>query len=844
MTKQLKKYWPVLLVLAIVLIAYGQTLGMYFWQDDSALIFKLQNPEGPAGSFGSGLWERGAYQYLVIPFVPFYSLFKLEPFGYFLVGFITYILATGAFWLFVKRLFESKKTAFIATLIFAAGFVGSDIMFRVINSWQTNIGLILAFLMFASFIGFIKTKKISLYFVALVLYWLNTELVYIRSHSLIIPILTLDIVLSLGFLRRDVIKLVLRQIPFWIIFKTRYLSDPGFGAPTISKLANDIFLKGEIEKTASFFANVGNVFVPTNIQVKFLSFFPAGVYLTSFLVFIIFVVIFILIKRKLHPGLLALITGFVFNLVLYEKGAFWYQDAGVVISGLIGIETLILTLLSKSPILILGVIIISSQVFGYYIQYPYAILATTHRYFSYALIGYAIFFAWLVSRIVPKKRAGILLLAVLIPNLYFGVTYQAKILRDRSVPTRNFYKALTTFVPTVEKGDVFYFDVAKEGGIPTQFGDFFSVGSMPETTALAIYYGVDRYDIQMFTEFDELASKLAKGEFKIGQIHSFFYSKSGLINTTHTLRDILARGQEEATPMAPLLGKVRIGAFLKTENLDFKQKLPFSERKNILEYLAKRRRYYKNVRITSSSEWKFREVRNVFDDDLDTTWQGHRIKWGDTHDEKLTVDLGRIENVSRVIWVNWKTSLSPTKYKILTSLDGRTWKEVRNVSDPDGKKDREVVIDEFEPVFVRFITMDFQETITNDSPALLEFEVVEEKFNKVDPAGAWNYLRNPMSLVGPGEVSQLLPLISPLATFTVSWDTDKNDKYNNAVSLPLSLGTNKKYEIIIPAGGTTLSNLKFTSNLPVDLDVGTINFRNLSLEELKMRGLVKNFTEN
>lgn len=57
--KFLKKFWPHLLILFVIFISYGQTLRMYFWQDDSALIFKLQN-QGPAsGSFGVGIIGDG-----------------------------------------------------------------------------------------------------------------------------------------------------------------------------------------------------------------------------------------------------------------------------------------------------------------------------------------------------------------------------------------------------------------------------------------------------------------------------------------------------------------------------------------------------------------------------------------------------------------------------------------------------------------------------------------------------------------------------------------------------------------------------------------------------------------
>lgn len=110
---QTKKYSSLLLIIAailVVLIAYGQTLRMYFWQDDFALLFKLQHLQEPAGSFGSGVIGSGPYKYLISFFVPFFPLFKLNAFPYFLVGFLSYLLVTLVFYFFASEIFSDKKS--------------------------------------------------------------------------------------------------------------------------------------------------------------------------------------------------------------------------------------------------------------------------------------------------------------------------------------------------------------------------------------------------------------------------------------------------------------------------------------------------------------------------------------------------------------------------------------------------------------------------------------------------------------------------------------------------------------------------------------------------------------
>jgi hypothetical protein len=878
-----------LLILIITLISYGQTLRMYFWQDDSALIFKLQNPTGKAGSFGYGIIGDGAYKYLVSFYYPFFQFFGTEPFGYFFVGFVTYIIATYFFYRWMKQFWLENYQAKIATLIFAAGYIGSDIMFRVINSWQTNIGLVLAFLTFEYLTKYLKSANKRNYLVSIIFYWMATEFVFIRSHSLILPLFILSFIyIFKDFKFRNFVKIVLLQSPFLAIFYYRYMRDEGFGGPGISSLVKEV-LAGKFEVLTPLFANTGYSLFPTILQERLIKNFSnfiqpseilnqlMGLHILVGLVFFgLYVILVSKPSLNIRKNLLMLIgiaSGLLFNLYLYSKNPLWYRDIRTVFSGAWGIGFLILVCglffkhLKKRQFevsaALFGVVFASSQIFGYFVQYPTAIFATTHRYYSYSLIGYAIFYTSLASLLLKKngyrKKAGLLLIfSILASNLYLGFTYQSRLVEDRSKPSREFYTKLTHYVPEIEKDTAFYFDVSKEGRYGVQFGDFFSVGSMPESTGLAMYYGVDRYDVLFIAEFDELVYKIEKGEVEIDQLYTFYYGDDGLIDTTEDTRRLLKEGGAnreyeslesiEILPYSPILmrttmiaSKSEFGASYSVAN-----NLSIDVKRQILNYLVSRNEYYRNALVESESEWKYREVRNLIDNDVSTVWQGHRIYWHDNRREELIVDLGEIKNISSVLWRNWKVSLAPTSYTISTSIDKKNWEIVKEVKDGQERKEGEIVIEEVHPIDARFVRMTIYDTQTNDSPAILELEAIESKYGDIDIAYAIGYIGEPLSLASNEiEFSELYNYALPLATFKLSWETDKRDVYNQDSELPLIVDSRMHtYEIVIPAGGKSIRFKDIVTNIPTTLDIANITVRNMSVEELKARNLIQTFTEN
>lgn len=870
----------ILLILAVLFLAYGQTLGMYFWQDDSALIFKLQHPLEAAGSYGQGIIGEGPYKYLVTPFVPFFPAFGLNPFGYFLVGFFAYALSAAAFYLFSSQLFQSRKAGFFATLVFAAGYVGSDTMLRISNSWQTNFGLTFALLSFWAYLKFFSGRlKILFYLISFLFFYLSVEFVYIRSHSLILPILILDLLFTARVFKLAKLPwLFLRQMPFWYLFYNRYLGE-SMGSSGLGSVFKSIF-DGRVEVLASFFATMGNVFVAHPLQAKFLKLVTSHEQVILLLLFIFFSLVILHLfstgkKIKLITAML-LIGAFLLNRLFISKDLFWYRTPSDFISGAVGlyVPILVITLAfvlrkkmgTLSLSLLFGLAIVASQIFGYYIQYQEAIFSTTHRYLSYSFVGYCVIFGG-VAYAFFKNRKGMWhlpLILILFVNLFLGFHYQNKFVSEVSRPTGQFYRDLKREVPEIRKGAIFRFDVDSRNFYQQQFNNFFSVGSMPESTALAIYYGVDRYDLALIGDFDELLYKLSKKEADVDNIYNLYYGPLGLKNITEETRDLLKNGSqperikiEEADntmikPFTPMLLTVKAKVVPDTSSVVFpyptngqkKSSYSFKEKNAMLSYLISRGEYFRKVSPSSLSEWKFQETVNVSDGNINTSWRGHRIYWHENRHEQLNLDLGSVKKLGKVVWTNWNHTLTPTAYTIELSEDGKNWKAVREISNGPERFDGEIVEEKFEDTNARFVRMDITATLSNDAPALSEIEAVNFSYSDIDIKEAFRFMVNPFeSVENSEEMEFILSKVAPLLEITVGFKTDKGV---NTVNLPVgSFSSVNTYEFILSPGGTKVTGINIdVANAPVKLEIQSAIIKNLSLHEIKERGLVREFKEN
>lgn len=886
-----KKSWKLLLVTIVALISYGQTLSMYFWQDDSALMFRLQHPIGQMGSFGPSIWtDSGPYRYMVIPFVPFFKVFGLEPFGYFFVGLILYIIAAFAFYAFAHELFKSKSVSLVSSLVFAAGLVGSDTMFRIINSWQSCMGLILSISTLYFYLRFTKTTKLKDFILALLFYLGSIELVYIRSHSLIASVIALDVLfkiipeIKLRSIKTFLFPL-LRLFPFVTLFYFWYLRDSSFGTPGLISLIKEI-ASGNISKLMPLFATIGNAMVP-NIFLSKLASITAGkgVLLVFVLCSTLFgSLIWTYSKKKLFVFLSILGNSFLLGVsyIFFEQRPFWYSDATTFISGTLGLILTfnifflgILTWTRKDAIgriLVLGYAVLASQAFGYYIQYPASVFATTHRYLFFAFIGYSILvpaILLLISQSFPFKSKPFYLLGagLIALNLILGVKYQSEIVRTRSVPSRIFYKSLLSYVPKIDRDSVFYFDVKENPIYQRQFSDFFSVGSMPESTALAIYYGLDRDDIKYVTNFDELVSMISESPDKAGRTYAFYYGSDGLTDNTDFIRNALGGSKVKVLPKViklddkksnlevgkgfkPVMSMVlkfsattSIGDLSLAKKANGYAKVGLGEKRMSLLYYQSREDYFKSVKLSSLSEWRYQEVFNAADKSTDTSWRGHRIYWDDNEHDYIQMDLGRVERISRVVWVNWIRYLCPISYKIETSLDGKNWQVVKEVSEGPVREGSEKVIEEFPAVAARYVRMDITKTLTNDSPAISEIEVIEADYDPLDLRIANAFLANPFSYVSsPAELNLYRFNFGRLSSIRVTLVTDKGQSVR---IIPVEFFNRQvSYSVVIPAGGTEVRSITIEVDDPLVTVVYGPQIENLSLGDMKSLNLIKTFSQN
>ncbi len=103
---------------------------------------------------------------------------------------------------------------------------------------------------------------------------------------------------------------------------------------------------------------------------------------------------------------------------------------------------------------------------------------------------------------------------------------------------------------------------------------------------------------------------------------------------------------------------------------------------------------------------------NVVDGNIKTRWASHN-----NNNEYITIDLGDSYYINQVI-LNWETAYGK-KYKILGSLDDKTYFEIFNEDSSDGGIDNII----FDKQLVRYVKMQGVEKATQWGYSLYEFEV-------------------------------------------------------------------------------------------------------------------------
>lgn len=859
----------------IVAISFGQATGFALWQDDNALIFKLQHLEERVGYFGAGPFGIGAYRYIAVPYIPIYKLFGANILVFYLWAIFFYFLASISVFFLALQITRNKLLAFLSGAIFAAGFIGSDGILRLFNSIQTSYSVTFTCLFFLFLWRFVRGPNVRDYLVALTLFFITLETAFIRTQYLILPaVVFLILFLNWGKLNKG-LKNIFLIVPFILVYHSVFTRSADARA-TVVKDYIDGLLSGKFEYTYSFFGSLGNIFLPQPItdflfyQMRIISWFYSDRLLILELIFLVLAIVLtnlVLKNMKLHLKVLfSLLSVFWFIF-----GVIYLQNAERIFSHSEGFDTLgIFANFIGGLFLILQVVIffvlvnrnretgkillfvlfwLTANILAFSTYLPFSPFESINRYLVHSLAAFALIIP--ISFCSIWKKAGIVIcLIVVFTNILFSINYQYNFVADKSLPTNEFYRKFRQYVPEIKKGSVFYFDVAKDGKSQQEFRDFFSVASMPNSTAIAIRYGVDRYDFTMTGDFNEYLSLIA--DKTTNEAFSFFYSsQQGLVDTTSMTRENLSRGKQVI--LKSLEDVKKLGLSLATPAvLEFSARanpqitiqgncgLTIEEKNTFFSYLLSRDNFFKNVRVKTNSEERYLGNSFITDNNVDTLWRGNRGLWHSKHNEEILLALGSIRNIGQLVWTNGYANSTPIDFRIETSVNGIDWNNVKSVINGGKKGNGYVVEDNFSPEKIRYIKLVITRTFDNDSPAISEIEAVESDFVGINKENFKKSESKAFCVRDQSEINTLINFIERRGIeFNVSWKTDKNTKN--------TIGTNFKadnlyhdYQVSLYPGGTQLNEIKITSELiPTEIALRNIKIVYLNKEKLSPKAEVK-----
>ncbi|OGM79297.1 hypothetical protein A2382_00740 [Candidatus Woesebacteria bacterium RIFOXYB1_FULL_38_16] len=800
--KLIKRHYLIFLFFTVV-VSYGQLLLMDVWQDDHAIFFKLAHINERAGFLGDGIFGAGAYRYTAAPYYLIYLLVGYRLPFYFLLAWICYFVSVYVIFKLGSRMF-GQRAGRVSAFLYGAGYVASDGFIRLYNSVITSVSVIgIAFLFFFLWQAF-QTKKIRYYLGVIISYYLVNELASARSHYLIGVLLLFEVIFNFSLKRswRQIFWVLVRISIYFVIFYRMFIVGMDQRAGSIGPLIIDL-AKGKLYLLKGFLGSVSNFFVNDwlfEMGVKTMNKFNLW-----YLLPLVLVLMVVFLRRKTKKWLLwsGLFLGFLILLLWMVDGIFNSPEVGysstlekvrVYLGGVI-LTSVCLTAIfyyrqgKKVVLFLIGWILLN--IAAYWVYAPGVVYGTINRYFAHSFFALSLLGGWLFVDFSKKKDKWYRLMLLIIVgwgflNLINSVVYQRWVVVNRAYPARDFYQQLKTSVSEIKKGDVFYFDVGK--GKERSFTDAFSVAQMPEETAIAWRFGVDRYDLKRFTNFEELNKFVKSSGLDSSQIHTFYYGEDGLINTSDVLsnyfeRDIKRQDMgmfdenkkgvffEDVSSVYPLAVITRLGVLLDKSRIVAKgdcADLALVE--SAFEYKQMKKIYYMSVKVKTNNEWRERITKNILDDNYNTAWQANRVLWAD-EGGIIELDLGKINSISGVNWVNAFSNNTPVEYSYFVSTDGVAWVEIYKEDKIQRRSDKEMVEDRFDKaVSARFIKMKIGKTLSKDAPAIAEIWPVFEEFSGYKTNEFERFLMMPFEGVCSTEdLERRLALSDNMVNIDVQW---------------------------------------------------------------------------
>lgn len=822
-----RRYW--LLLVIIVAVSYGQILFMQPWEDDNALFFKLAHIEDAVGYFGKGPLGEGIYRFAAVPFIPIYKLFHFYIPAYFALLLFLYALTTIVVYkVFSKVLGEAGGR--IAGFIYAAGYITSDSFWRMANSATTSISIMMVALFFYFYWRYYKEGKIRSYFFALAVFLIAVVYSVVRNHYLFAIVVFFEVIfLALKKPIKSIVFSIVRIIPFLFIFYRWVILAGDSRTEGVADYIKSI-LQGNFYQTYGVLSSVANLFVPDYITNFVFGKLGGGIF-SIFALFLTACLAIFFVFRNFEKSkywipifwfTLAAWSFFArdtFTVPIISPG--YRQIFTVTLGGIIAIVFLakLITLGNKGKLFLLLGLWLLVNALAYSTYYPTLAYDTINRYLAHSFFAYSgiLGFLW-VDSVKQKKQisfATVLIICLGLLNIFNAVKYQNSVLLNRSFPVKKFYDQLSVLLPKLEKGDVLYFDISSS--VKGYYRDAISAAMMPDTASFAWRYGIDRYDFELVTDFNDIKNP--------DKVHSYWYSSNGLIDTTSEVRNYFLKEKQvsvlnsksvqiaSSTPTRVRTTLIAVPPVF--DDAVLSQTFPKYDSqkiKNALEYKSLVENFRNNSFFEVTSFWQDRILKNLYDGDADTVWQPDRVLWKDKM-ENLKVKLPEVWEVDRVILQtgSFKDSLL-TSYEISASLDGIKWTRVETKSSIE-LRGKHVV--RFVPVKARYVKADFMSTLGDEAPMIAEFFVIPTKFSDIDIDEAEAFLQNPLNYVADREGFNLvLSSLNYRGKVKVRWMGNKEEIWQEDKDVKLDViydGVPRSYSFVIPAGGTVINSIEFVN---------------------------------
>lgn len=779
------------LIFLICFLAYGKILGMYFFLEDYLILYSVQHPSSPDAGYGSGVWGR-PYGYAVTPFIPFYYIFGLEPKGYYLVEIILYFLVALTVYFFAKILTKNRLVALGSSLIFASGYVGSESLYRMAVGWQNLLAAIFISITCAIYYKYVKSGKGTLYLLALALFLFTSEFSFYRAHGIIVLILGIELLFN--FSPKKPLSSIFRLAPFALSYWYFYVYSIPFmdQGSKFSTLFQKIFTGGNFHYLLNPLKTLENIFIPDKFSLPLMIF-------------------------------IALLVG-----VLVWK---------------------------RSKILLYCLLFVIANYLVHFYTSPNVYQETTHRYLTISFVGASLFWGIFLKEVFKNKVIYISSCAsIIVLNIFLVRSQQVSILQNRSQPSREFWQSFQGQVQHIPKQSVIYIDSRNDGVSKPVRDAALGAGSMGPTTSVAVYYGLEWQDLYLAETFPELLSLVKSGKANSGNFYTLFYSRQGgLVNTTQEVKRALfgTGGAVKVDSLSninipyysPMLLKFSTEAKMDFSNI----KYPSGSRVDLskyLSFLSSRDHYYNKVFVTSTSESKYAEARNIKDRDMNTSWKGNDLAWQKVKKEEIIFNLGEVRKVGAVRINPGFLSRVPTKYSYQCSSNGVDWKQIASFEKEANKA--EPFLDRFEEVDCAFIKLVIHGTVSGGPAQISEIEIVDSKFADLDFALAEEIEHDPFKFTGSPNDKQIL-----LRYFTENGIGGEiciyTDKYKPQEPVcdryRFKLGVKNSGSFFIDQGGIALQKIEFLVPSGVKISTKNVSIEYLTYNQLEEMGYIVNLTD-